>query len=141
IPWVRQLLIHRVSVVVVVHVVEAEHHLAHRSTVNKDQRRARLGPFGFAQGRLARRPSLHLRLELWLEQLSVDLPPVRGFKDYLFRHDQSGRGAAGGPPTLCDHLASPRTDEGGHPRSRGRRTPTNHLPRGFHARPLPAPPA
>src|SRR6476661_9428922 len=42
VPLAGQVLIHRVGVVVVVHVVEAEHHLPHRSTMSEDQSRAGL---------------------------------------------------------------------------------------------------
>src|ERR1700686_2086662 len=57
-----EVLIHRVGVVVVVHVMEAEHHLAHGAAVDEDERGTLIRAFEFWVGR-ARRPSLHYWFE------------------------------------------------------------------------------
>ena len=65
-----QVLIHRVSVVVVVHVMEAEHHLADGASMHEDQ----AGNF------TAGIP--------WKEELAVHSQSIFTFEDHLFRGDE-----------------------------------------------------
>src|SRR6202522_1942447 len=96
----RQILIHGIGIVVVVHVVEAEHHLADGAAVNEDQRGTPAASVRF--GRLR------------FEQLSVNFPAVGGFEDYLLRRYQLGGGKIGWQRGSSDQVTASRGNDVRH---------------------------
>src|SRR5439155_9854189 len=69
VTFARQILVHRVGVVVILHVMKAEQHLPDRSAVREDER-------GTA-----------LLLVLWREQLAVNFEAVLAFNYHLLWRD------------------------------------------------------
>src|SRR5262249_13853526 len=89
IPSASQVLIHSVGVVVVVHVVEAEHHLANRSAMNEDEGR-----------------TLLCRSSVWCKELTVDFPSIFSFEDDLFWRNELVRREISGQSAFRNHLAA-----------------------------------
>src|SRR2546421_11703588 len=69
----REVLIHRVGIVIVVHVMPTEEHLARRPPMHENERR-------------------HLPRSVFrLEKLSVNFSSIRSFENHLLRNDELRR--------------------------------------------------